>query len=410
LNRVLLIAAACILIIFAALAVVIMLAMNRSQPETREISPAAMIVDAISAETSRDSFTVSAQGTVRPRTQTALAAEVGGRVIGMSEQFVAGGFFRAGDVLAEIDPSDYRAALLQAEADLASAQARLSDESARSDQARQDWQRLHGSSREPGDLVLRLPQVAGARAAVQAAEAAVLRARRNLERTRIRLPYDGMVRSRQVDLGQFVSPGSALGVTFAVDIAEIRLSLSDRDLAFLDLPAAGREDGPRPEVRLFGTVAGQRGEWLGQVVRTEGVIDEATRLTYAVVQVEDPYGLLGQQRQLQLIMGAFVQAEIRGRDASGLLVLPRSALREGDTLYLVDEDDRLEIRSVTVVRATPQHVYVHNDIQPSDRVITTAIQAPIPGMAVRVRDSRDPEPELRLLPVDDLADLSETDQ
>jgi RND family efflux transporter MFP subunit len=252
--------------------------------------------------------------------------------------------------------------------------------------------------------------VAGARAAVQAAEAAVLRARRNLERTRIRLPYDGMVRSRQVDLGQFVSPGSALGVTFAVDIAEIRLSLSDRDLAFLDLPAAGREDGPRPEVRLFGTVAGQRGEWLGQVVRTEGVIDEATRLTYAVVQVEDPYGLLGQQRQLQLIMGAFVQAEIRGRDASGLLVLPRSALREGDTLYLVDEDDRLEIRSVTVVRATPQHVYVHNDIQPSDRVITTAIQAPIPGMAVRVRDSRDPEPELRLLPVDDLADLSETDQ
>ena len=399
-KRIFLIIAACIVIIAAAIAVVALLAMNRPQPEQREVSTMAMAVDVFPAAASQGNFMIQAQGTVRPRTQTTVAAEVGGRVINLSENFVAGGFFRAGDVLAEIDPSDYRAALLQAEADMAAAQATLADETARSEQARLDWQRMHGSAREPGELVLRLPQVARAQAAVQAAEASVLRARRNLERTRIRLPYDGLVRSRQVDLGQFVSTGTVLGVTFAIDVAEVRLPLSDQDLSFLDLPAPGRADGRRPTVRLYGTVAGQRGEWLAEVVRTEGVVDENTRLSYAVVQVNDPYGLLEENWHVPLQMGTFVQAEVQGRSAAGLLELPRTALRDGDTVLIANAEDRLEVRRVEVVRATPHRVFVHNAINEGDRIITTAIQAPIPGMAVRPREAPESEPELRLLAPD----------
>ncbi|MGY6588755.1 MAG: efflux RND transporter periplasmic adaptor subunit [Wenzhouxiangella sp.] len=249
--------------------------------------------------------------------------------------------------------------------------------------------------------MLRLPQVARAQASVQAAEAGVLRARRNLERTRIRLPYDGMVRERQVDLGQFVSTGTVLGTVFAVATAEVRLPLSDSDLAFLDLPTPGRNDQPRPRVRLYGTVAGQRGEWNGEIIRTEGVIDENTRLSFAVVRIADPYGLIERERSLPLPMGTFVSAEIEGRSASGLLELPRSALRQGDTVLIAGADDRLEIRQVEVVRATPGSVYVHGAIEAGDPIITTAIQAPVPGMAIRPRETTTAEPSLRLLAPDD---------
>ena len=396
------------LLIVLALVIVVMLARNRPEPEEREVSTAAMVVDTIEARASDGFFRVAAQGTVQPSTETQVSAEVSGRIVSVSDDLVAGGFFRAGDVLAEIDPSDYEAALLQAEADLASARARLADEQARSDQAARDWERMNGSDRPPGDLVLRLPQVAGARAAVQAAEAAVLRAERNLERTRIRLPYDGLVRRREVNLGQYVAPGTLLAVTFAVDRVEIRLSLSDQDMAFVRLPAPGRSDDIRTPVRLYGSVAGERGEWQGQIVRTEGVVDENTRLHYAVVAVPDPYGLLSEERPVPLQVGSFVQAEIRGRSASGLIQLPRAALREGDTVYLADANDQLVIRPVEVVRSTPQTVYLHNNIEAGDRVVTTAIQTPIPGLKLRVRESAPVEPELRLLPANEVAESSES--
>ncbi len=390
-----------VLMIAGSIAVVMMLAGQRPPPQEREASVTAMLVDVVIAQPSDGFFVVQSQGSVQPRTQTSLAAEVSGRIVRLNDSFTAGGFFRAGETLAEIDPSDYEAALLQAEADLAAARSRLADEQARSEQARRDWQRLHGSDREPGELVLRLPQVAGAQASVQAAEAGVLRARRNLERTRISLPFDGMVRSRQIDLGQFVSTGTPLGIVFAVDVAEIRLSLSDQELAFLDLPGPG-VTGMEPgiPVTLSGSVAGRRGSWQARIVRTEGVVDENTRLVNAVAVVEDPYGLLGKRRELPLPMGTFVRADIQGRSSTGLIELPRSALRDNNTVFLANDQDELEVRSVELMRATAQRAYVRNALKEGDRVITTAIQAPIPGLPLRVRDTVDDPPQLRIAPAE----------
>lgn len=382
-----------VLMIALSIGAVVMLAKNRPAPPEREPTVTAMLVDVISPEQSIGHFTVTTQGTVMPRTETSVAAEVSGRLISVAENFTAGGFFRAGQTLAEIDPSDYRAALLQAEAELASARSRLADEQARSEQARRDWQRLHGSDREPGELVLRLPQVAGAEAAVQAAEAGVLRARRNLERTRISLPFDGLVRARQANLGQFVNTGTPLAVVFAVDVAEIRLPLSQQDLAFLDLPAPGQPDRSSPiPVTLTGQVAGRSFQWQGQIARTEGVVDQATRLVHAVAEIRDPYGLLESPREMPLAMGTFVEAEIRGRTSAGLIQLPRDALRDGNNVYLANAEDELEIRSVEVLRTTPERAYVRNSLKPGDRVITTAIQAPIPGLPLQVRGANGSDP------------------
>jgi RND family efflux transporter MFP subunit len=397
---------ASVAMIGGAIAAVIALFLMRPSPEQREVQTSAMVVNVVRAQEEEGSFEVVAQGTVRPVTQTRLAAEVSGVLVEISDKFVAGGFFQAGEVLARIDPSDYEAALLQAEAELAAAQARLADETARSEQAARDWERLNGPGRTPGDLVLRLPQVAEARASVQAAEAGVLRARRNLDRTEISLPYAGLVRSRDVDLGQYVSPGSALGVTFSVQTAEVRLSLSNQDLSFLDLPQPGREPGWRAPVRLTGEVAGQRGEWTGRVIRTEGVVDENTRLSYAVVQIDDPYGLDSQAWDTPLQIGTFVQARIEGRDATGLIVLPRSALRQGDQVFVADEDGTLAIRDVNVIRSTTDKIYLQGNLMVGEPVITTAIPAPIPGLPVTIQSQGESsEPELRVLPAsEELAD------
>jgi len=392
-----------IAILVFAVAAAILIGRSGEEPEREAPVQAALLVDVVEPEIKRGSFTVRAQGTVSPRIQTSLVSEVAGKVISMSEDFVAGGVFAEGTVLARIDPSDYETALLAAEAELAAALATLADEQARSNAAREDFRRLYAESREPSDLLLRLPQVARAKAAVQAQEAAVERARRNLERTGITLPFDGMVRSRSANLGQYVTTGTALGSAFSTDRAEIRLPVSENDLAFLDIPLTEPGSNIDRPVTLIGSVAGQPTRWDARLVRTEGVVDSNTRLTYLVVEILDPYGLEPDADKPALPMGTFVEAQIPGRDASGLVLLPAEALHDGNRVYLAGEDDKLEIREVEIVRATPREVYVSGPVGAGDRVIITAIPAPVPGLKLNVRETDRAEPRLRILPSGDLA-------
>lgn len=392
-----------VLIIAAAVGGALLLTRAADEPERSEPRQTALLVDVVRPDASRDAFMVQAQGTVTPRNQAQLVSQVSGMIEWLSDEFVAGGVFEAGEVLARIDPSDYETALLAAEAELAAARATLADEQARSDAAREDFRRLYGNSREPGDLLLRLPQVARAKAAVQAQEAAVERARRDLERTRITLPFDGMVRERNVDLGQYVSTGTALGVAFSTDRAEVRLSLGASDLKFLDLPPPGTQKRLDIPVKLAGSVAGRGATWDATLVRTEGVVDSNTRLTWVVAEVVDPYDLKSDRHALPLPVGTFVEARIAGRDASGLAVLPTEAVHDGNRIYMADAEDRLEIRTVDVVRTTPREVYIDGALTAEDRVITTAIPAPIPGLKLNVRERAETEPRLRILPAGELA-------
>jgi len=392
-----------IAILVVTVAGAILIGRSGEAPEREEPVQAALLVDVVQPEIKQGSFTVRAQGTVSPRIETSLVSEVSGKVISMSEDFVAGGVFAKGQILARIDPSDYETALLAAEAELAAARATLADEQARSDAAREDFKRLYGESREPTDLLLRLPQVARARAAVQAQQAAVERARRNLERTRITLPFNGMVRNRTANLGQYVTTGANLGTAFSTDRAEVRLPVSENDLAFLDIPLTESGSNIDRPVTLIGSVAGQPARWEARLVRTEGVVDSNTRLTYLVVEIPDPYGLGPDAERPALPMGTFVEAQIPGRDASGLVLLPAEALHDGNRVYLADEDNELEIREVEIVRATPREIYVSGPVEADDRVIITAIPAPVPGLNLNVRETDKAESRLRILPSEDLA-------
>ena len=383
------------LIVVAIVIVIGLVAHARGKhPEKKAETSSAVLVDALPARVESLNLSVYSQGSVLPRTETVLVSEVAGKIVDVSANFVAGGFFRKGEVLLQIDPSDYQAAVKRAQANLASRQAQYADQKARSEQAQKDWDNL-GRSGQPSDLTLRKPQLAEALAGVQAAEADLQKAERDLARTHIALPYDGLVRSKQADVGQYVAPGTPLGVTFSIDTAEIRLPLTSEDLAYLQLPSATDLDrSNRPTVTLSAEASGLSGQWQAEIIRTEGVVDQSSRVIYAVAEIVDPYRVLGKSKQPELKIGTFVRARIQGLHAENVIVLPRSVLRSNDTVLVANADRQLEVREVEVLRAEPQTVYITQGIADGELVITTAMDAPIPGTRLNISgESSPPAPQ-----------------
>ena len=342
-------------------------------------------------------LTVVAQGVVRPRNETQLVAEVPGRVIFISPALAAGGFFDSGDLLIKLDPTDYRLALVQAESALARSELDLSMRRAEAESAREEWKRLKGGRANP--LVLKEPQLAEAQAALRGAQAALEQARYNLTRTEVRAPYAGRVRQEFVDLGQYVTAGYKMAEVYGVDFAEVRLPLPDEKLAFLELPLDyrnGRRSLPHPQVTISASFAGRRFTWQGRVVRTEGELDPRSRMVLAVAQIENPYGRGSDPERPPLASGMFVEAEIMGKLARQVARLPRSALRDRDTVLVV-EKGRLFFRKIKLLDASRDRALISGGLEEGELVCVTPLEAAVEGMKVAVMDqpapARRPAPE-----------------
>lgn len=360
------------------LAVIAAVAMTglREEPPKKERVDLDPLVEVIVLAPMTTNFEVRSQGTVRPRTETILSAEVSGTITSISSKFIAGGVFQVDEILMRIDPTNYRVALDQAEALVAQRQIEYD-----------------GAKKLKSQGYRAEAEYASAVAALASAKAEQVRANRNLERTFIRLPYEGIVRSKESDLGQFVNPGTRLGVTFATDFAEVRLPLTDLDLAFVTLPGAsdlsetGAADGP--DVVLSAVRKGQRTEWPAKIVRTEGVVDEKSRVTYAVARVVDPYGLHSDKEALPV--GSFVTARIDGAAVSNVFRVRNSAVRGANQLLFLDEDNAIRIREVDVIRADTEYSYFRGS-SAGERIVTSALEAPIEGMTVRTEATETDNP------------------
>lgn len=335
-------------------------------------------------------LTVQSQGTVRPRTESQLVSEIDGRVIWVAPSFVEGGFFEANDVLVRIDPFDYEQQLVSARSQLAQARLRLAEEEAEAEVAQREWETLGRG--DPRELALRKPQLDDARAAVAAAEAGVERAVRDLQRAEIVAPYAGRVRAKNVDIGQYVRRGDSAATVYAVDFAEIRLPLPDDELAYLNLPLSyrGVEQQSQPAVTLRATFAGETHAWGGRIVRTESEIDSVSRMVHAVAEVADPYAQGANPDRPPLAVGMYVEAEISGRTARNVAVLPREALRGRDQMLVVTPDDRLEFRTIAVLRTSAESAIVEAGLQAGELVVISPLDAPTDGMLVQLADA-DPE-------------------
>ena len=349
------------------------------QPQSSEL--VAPLVRFVVADPQTRQLSVRTHGTVVPRTESELVPEVDGRIIEMSPALVSGGFFSKGDVLFRIDPLDYEVNLEQARAGLARARSDLAN--ARRNHARVQNLATRGSASD-AQRDDALNRVTIAEATLRESTARLARAERDLARTRVVAPYDGRVRSERVDVGQFIKRGTAVGVIYAVDYAEVRLPIHDDELAYLDLLLAreGQESATPVPVTLRAQFAGKQHQWLGKVVRTEGELDPATRMVHVVARVPSPYAS-GDGRP-PLAVGLFVDAEIHGQTLPDVVVLPRSSLRGGNQVLVIDENNQLRLRAVDVLRIDDDLVFVAGGLLQGERVCVSTLQSTTDGMLVRV--------------------------
>ncbi len=361
----------------------------RATPEARAPEVLSPLVRVVTVRSEPYEFVVRTQGTVVPRTESELVPQLSGEIVWVAPSLVSGGFFEAGDPLLRIDPADSRSALEGARA----AVARASSEEARARKERERQARLaeqgvtSQARIDDADNQHRITEAVLREARVRLADA-----KRDLARTEIHAPYAGRVRSETVDVGQFVNRGTPVARLYAVDWAEVRLPIPDRELRFLDLPLSYRPSpegsadatSSQPSVRLEAEFAGERHHWQGRIVRTEGEIDARSRMITLVARIEDPYGADGTRPPLAV--GLFVSAEIRGRRVPRAFLLPRAALRGDDRLLVLAQDERLEMRTVEVVRQERDRIVVGEGLQEGERVCVTPLPGAIDGMRVRVAE------------------------
>lgn len=366
-----------IAVLLAGLGLSLAIAFNKPPSQAQTYSPRPVTVRVTTVKAGSEYLSISSQGTVQPRVQSELIPEVFGRVTWMSPALVDGGAFSAGEVLLRIDDADYLTALQRSKAALERADVELS-------YARDELKRLQQLSRKN---LASQSQLDSARRSSRVAEANFLdsqaafeQAQRDLERTELQAPFDGLVRSEQVDLGQFVSRGQTVATIYAVDYVEVRLPIAADQLNYLGLPVSTRGQIPaaqRPPVTISADFGKTRLLWEGEMVRTEAEIDERSRMLYGVTQLQ-----LESPDLPTIPVGLFVQADIRGRKVDSIIRLPRSALRDSNQVLVVDDDNRLQFRRVTILRLEHDDILVESGLVDGERVCVSPLQTVVEGMAV----------------------------
>ena len=353
---------------------------EKPEQDTRPlVSTDAVNLDAISLD-------VKSYGVVKAKDHTQLVAQVSGQVVYVSEQFVQGGFVSQGDILARIDPNDYEAALIEAQAGLAQASADLEIERAQAHVAKAEWDRIKDDSNQviPSNLYLRKPQLAEKLARYRAAQAAEKRAVRNLERTYIKAPYDAIIAARDISLGSVVNPGSQFGALSSTSIAEIRLPVADKELQYLENGGIGAT------ATLTAEYAGKPTTWQAKIVRSEGVIDQKSRMSYLVAQVNTPY-----QSKQPLRFGSYINATIAGQTLSNAIVVPHHLVKD-NKIAVLNDDLTLSFKTLNIVREQNGMVIASEGLNQGQQLITSALEFPTEGMQVKLNDLASPKSATQL--------------
>ena len=363
-----------IVLLFLSVAATLMATAPVLEPANDTPTPLTVRVRTI--ETESIELKVHSQGSVAPSTVSQLIPEVSGRVTWTSPSLVAGGFFEAGQELARIDDLDYRNAQDRANAALKRATAEV-------EHAKYEYRRLRSlaerklvsrSALENGLRAYRVTQ-----ATFEDAQANSEQAQENVKRTVLRAPFTGLVRSENIDIGQFASRGQAIATLYANDVVEVRLPIADRQLAFLNLPPLRNGNFPedmQPTVKLSADYGGQVRQWFGKIVRAEAEIDTSSRMVHLVARVESS------KDSQDLSVGLFVTAEIAGLAVENIVRLPRSAIRNDNQVLVVDTENRLRFRDIQPLRLYRDNVLINAGLNPGERVCISTVQTAIDGMAV----------------------------
>lgn len=368
-----------VLVILSAVGATVAMSAFAPEPEETEDPIKALPVLTKRAQLGSVTLQVKAQGEVQPRTEINVVNQVGGRITYMSPTFIEGGKFSKGDLLVRIDPAEYRLRVTQAKANVSQAETVLAREKSESEVARMDWEEL-GRGGTPTPLTLREPQMAEAAAQLEAAKAGLAEAELQLSRTELRAPFDGRVLERLVDSGEFVGLNTRLGRIYATNIMDVRLPLTQSDLRqtglYLGYEKGGEDTVP---VTLSANVAGENATWAGIIARTDSRFDPQSRVLHVYAEVEQPFG---SENKAPLAPGLFVEADIAGPKLENVILVPRTALRGEDEVYIANDDGTLSIKQVEVLSSDRNRVVIGSGLSAGERVVTSPIRGAAEGMKI----------------------------
>ena len=370
---------------FIGTGVVGFLLLTANKPQLKKTKPPTPVpmVSAVAVRIDNVTIPIIGEGTVRPLREFQLAPQVNGRIIFISPSLVNGGDFKKGTLMLRIDPVDYQIAVTLAEARVKDTESglRLAEEEAAA--AQEEWSLLNEDNpeprREPPALVAKLPQLEAAKARLAADRAELNKAVLNLERTEMKAPFNGRVDEENVGIGQYVSIGQNLATLFSTDAAEIVVPFEDENLFWFDVPGFTPGNGPGSSAEIKARIAGRDLVWSGRVNRSEGKLDERTRMINVVVRVEKPY-----QTKPPLAVGLFVRLVIQGHRLENAAVIPRSALRDKNVVWVVDAEGELSFRQVEVARLFADKVILNAGVREGEMVVTSPLKAVTDGMRVRI--------------------------
>lgn len=361
------------------LGVVIFAALRSSRPDaqSKPITESPLIVDVHEAVAQDTAISIEAQGTATPAQKIELRAEVTGRLIWKSEDLIPGGRVSQGAALAKLDGRDYEIALRQQEAALGRARLELQVESGRKKVAEREWAMLKRQISGANTLALREPQYAAAQMGLEAAQSGLQKAQLNLDRTTIRAPFNGFVEHQKTDVGQFVTPQQPFGSFVGSDKFWVTVKIPTHKLPWIDFPTAQQKGSL---VTIWQEVGDQRVERQGRVLQLAGNLDPAGRLAQVLIEIDDPLGLTNPTGEaLPMLLGSFVNVDIKGKTMSRAVKVPRRAVQEGSKVLVMNKENRLEIREVDIQWRSKESVYVSQGIDTGDRIIISRIHRPISG-------------------------------
>lgn len=376
-------------LVLVGAAVLAVMTFSRPPMARKQPKPSYPPVHVLKVQMASRQVTVTGEGTVKPRCESSLAAQVAGRVVWMSPSLVNGGRIDKGQPLLRIQSRDYKLLITQSLANVKEAETALQLREEEAKAARDEWRSLTRSnpkaSKEPPPLVAKKPQLLAALAVLEAAKARLKVTRLALERTQIKAPYDGLVASKLVDLGQYLRVGDKVATVFCTDAVEIVVYLESDDLAWVKVPGLTVGEVEGSPAKVIVDFAGKRQEWPGRVVRSEGQVDERTRLMPVVVRVDKPY-----QSLPPLAVGLFARVVIDGRNLEQAALLPRAALRPNRVVWVVDAEGALRFRKVDVAYFQQDKVLIRSGLKQGDLVVVSPLGEVTDGMRVRPR-TRNPE-------------------
>jgi len=371
-----------IAVVVAGVGVGVYFMTHKPQPPRRKPPETAPLVQVMNLQLSNQQVVVPVMGTVVPALEVSLKPRVSGQVTQVHPEWIEGGLVKQGDVLVGIDPSDYELALTGAQTQLDIARAELRIEQGQQDVARQEWDLLameEQASDRDRELALRQPYLQQRQAKVAAAEAQVQQATLSLERTRITAPCNAVIQSTDVEVGDQATPQTQLARLVGTDAYWVRVSIPVDELRWVHL--AEDDDGPPTAARIETGTGGIR---QGRVLKLLSDLEPNGRLARLLVEAPDPLNLeaSGEPRK-PLLLGEYVRVDLEGRFVNDVFAIPRTALRDGARIWLVDDEGRLRIETVDIVWRDTERAFVRG-LEPGTRLVVSDIAAPVDGMLLRI--------------------------